>query len=308
MSSKTISRILLVLGVLVLSYPLVANLLKAYQERTSVAQFESVALSQAEKAKIQDQIGSYNKELESGQFNSQVDIVTTKDGEAVSHYDFFNTGEVLGTLVIPGIKEKLPIYFGSGENVLRSGVGLMENTSYPGSPSGHAVITGHRGTYDATIFRNLDRLGVGDVFYIQDKLTVLKYKVFGIQTVEPMDGRVLKLEPHRDLVTLLTCTPYIFNTHRLLVNAERANFEPGELEALLADDAKLVSVEETSAEIVAPQIEGTLKAPEKSFLAILADLSWEIKAIILVLALTTLGSIFAIVRVKNRRGEENAHS
>ena len=107
------------------------------------------------------------------------------DPNAVSYYDFLQTGEPLGTLIIPAIQEKLPIYYGSSENVLRVGVGLMENTSYPGSRDGNSVLTGHRGTYDSNIFRHVDKLVLGDVFYIQDALHLLKYKIYDIMVVKP---------------------------------------------------------------------------------------------------------------------------
>jgi LPXTG-site transpeptidase (sortase) family protein len=292
---------------MVLAYPLTASALKTYQEKTSVTTFEASGMTEQEKIEMRQSIGEYNKTLQQGEFYTQIDSLTSAEGAPVSHFDFFNTGEVLGTLVIPVIKEKLPIYFGAGENVLRVGVGLMEKTSYPGSLPGHAVITGHRGTYDATIFRNLDKVGIGDVFYIQDKLNVLKYKVFEIKTVEPMDGRLIKLVPDRDLVTLLTCTPYIFNTHRLLITAERAAFDEGELEGLLETGAEIVTVNK-AAKGVAPEITGVLKAPEKSTFAKFLELSWEIKAIILVLVLVGIGSVIAFLRsrARSRRGEHNA--
>ena len=294
----------MIAGLLVLAYPISAYGLR-YRERTSVQQYSSGNLSQEEKNELIESIVNYNLSLDDGRFNSQIEELVNPDPNAVSYYDFLQTGEPLGTLIIPAIQEKLPIYYGSGENVLRVGVGLMENTSYPGSRNGNSVLTGHRGTYDSNIFRHVDKLVLGDVFYIQDALHLMKYKIYDIMVVKPNDGRFIKIEPGRDIVTLVTCTPYLINTERLLIFSERVNFEPGEAESLLDKEAAIVS-EDT---IEQPEIIGSVKAPLKSVAQEVRSMGWEMKAILGVVILLLVGLIITLlisVHKKGKQGVSNA--
>ena len=295
----------LIAGLLVMAYPLTAYCIRYWRERNSVEQFTSGNLTQERKTELKEAIENYNQSLGDGRFNSQINELVNPDPNAVSYYDFLQTGEPLGTLIIPAIQEKLPIYYGSSENVLRVGVGLMENTSYPGSRDGNSVLTGHRGTYDSNIFRHVDKLVLGDVFYIQDALHLLKYKIFDIMVVKPHDGRLIKIEPGRDIVTLVTCTPYLINTERLLIFAERVNFEPGEAESLLDKEAVIVS-EDT---IEQPEIIGAVMAPPKTVVQEVKSMGWELKAIIGVVIFIVLGLVITLlisVLKKRKQGVLNA--
>lgn len=286
-----LGAIFLIAGLLVMAYPLTAYGLRYYRERTSVKQFTSGNLTQEGKNELKQAIETYNQSLSDGRFNSQINELVNPDPNAVSYYDFLQTGEPLGTLIIPAIQEKLPVYYGSNENVLRVGVGLMENTSYPGSRDGNSVLTGHRGTYDSNIFRHIDKLAIGDVFYIQDALHLLKYKVYDIMVVKPTDGRYIKIEPGRDIVTLVTCTPYLINTERLLIFSERTQFEAGEAESLLDKEAVIIS-EDT---IEQPEILGAVMAPPKTVVQEVQSMGWELKAIIGVVLLIFLGLIITLL-------------
>ena len=184
--------------------------------------------------------------------------------------------------------------------MLRVGVGLMENTSYPGSRNGNSVLTGHRGTYDSNIFRHVDKLVLGDVFYIQDALHLMKYKIYDIMVVKPNDGRFIKIEPGRDIVTLVTCTPYLINTERLLIFSERVNFEPGEAESLLDKEAAIVS-EDT---IEQPEIIGSVKAPPKTVAQEVRSMGWELKAILGVVILLISGLIITLLRSVHKKGKQ----
>lgn len=300
-----LSAIFLIAGLLVMAYPITAYVLRLHRERSSVQQFTSGDLTQEKKDELIEAIVNYNQSLSEGRFNSQIAELVNPDPNAVSYYDFLQTGEPLGTLIIPAIQEKLPIYYGSSENVLRVGVGLMENTSYPGSRDGNSVLTGHRGTYDSNIFRHVDKLVLGDVFYIQDALHLLKYKIYEIKVVKPTDGRFIKIEPGRDIVTLVTCTPYLINTERLLIFSERVNFEPGEAESLLDKEAAIVS-EDT---IEQPEIVGSVKAPPKTVVQEVRSMGWEMKAIIGVVTLILSGLVITLLRSvlkKRKQGVSDA--
>lgn len=129
---------------------------------------------------------------------------------------------VMGTLEIPSINVSLPIYHGVSNGVLRIGVGHLEGTSLPiGGTGTHAVLSGHRGLTSAKLFTDLDKLVEGDLFYIQILNETLVYEVDQILIVEPEDTSALAIDPEQDYVTLMTCTPYGINTHRLLVRGHR---------------------------------------------------------------------------------------
>lgn len=137
----------------------------------------------------------------------------------------FSGDGVMGYIQIPKISVDLPIYHGTSEEVLEKGVGHIQNTSVPiGGNSTHSVLTGHTGLPNAELFTRLDELVVGDVFYIHVLNDVLAYKVYEIKVVLPDNIDELRITSGEDLVTLVTCTPYGVNSHRLLVKAERVEY------------------------------------------------------------------------------------
>lgn len=134
--------------------------------------------------------------------------------------------EMLGHVEIPRIGQDLPIYAGTTDEVLEKGLGHLEGTSLPiGGTSTHAVVTGHRGLPNAKLFRNLDQLVEGDVFYIHNIEGTLAYQVDKIQVVDPSDFDPVLVEEGKDYATLLTCTPYMINSHRLLVRGHRIPYQ-----------------------------------------------------------------------------------
>lgn len=137
--------------------------------------------------------------------------------------------EVMCTLEIPKIDLSLPVYHGTSEEVLAKGIGHLEVTALPiGGLNRHAVLTGHRGLPSSELFTRLDEVEVGDIFYIHVLDEVHAYQVDQITTVEPDELENLVAEPDKDLVTLVTCTPYAVNSHRLLVRGVRVAYEPEE--------------------------------------------------------------------------------
>jgi sortase A len=134
-----------------------------------------------------------------------------------------NTSNVIAYIEIPKINVHLPVYHGTGKAVLQVGVGHLEGTSLPiGGINSHASLSGHRGLPSAKLFTDLDKLEIGDVFtiYVLDKR--LNYTVDSIEVVLPERAESLFIEQDKDLVTLITCTPYALNTHRLLVRGSRS--------------------------------------------------------------------------------------
>lgn len=159
-----------------------------------------------------------------------------------NYLDCLNTGGVMGYIEIPKIGVRLPIYHGTSEEVLQKGVGHIESTALPiGGDLTHTILTGHCGLPSATLFTNLDQLKIGDQFYIYVLDRVLAYKVDEINTVLPDELQNLKTIEGRDLVTLVTCTPYGVNTHRLLVRGARIPYVPEDAEEY-RQTAGLISV------------------------------------------------------------------
>lgn len=129
---------------------------------------------------------------------------------------------IMGSIEIPKIHVDLAIYHGVGADVLEKGIGHLEGTSLPiGGEGTHAALSGHRGLPSAKLFTDLDQLEVGDVFYLHILRETLAYQVDQIKTVLPFETEDLAIEPGKDYVTLITCTPYGVNTHRLLIRGTR---------------------------------------------------------------------------------------
>lgn len=151
---------------------------------------------------------------------SDEDSASSKDKEYQSLLDSGNG--VMGTIRIPKVSIDLPIYHGTSETALASGAGHLYGSSLPvGGKSTHSVITGHRGLVEAMMFTRLDELKAGDFFYVEVMGEKLGYEVDRITVIEPNDTSQLKIVPGEDRITLMTCTPYGVNTHRLLVSGHR---------------------------------------------------------------------------------------
>ena len=157
-----------------------------------------------------------------GSHASGDDSLSAKDKEYQSLLDA--GGGVMGTIRVPKVSIKLPIYHGTSNVALASGAGHLYGTSLPvGDASTHAVITGHRGLVEAAMFTRLDEVDKGDFFYIEVMGGTLGYEVDHIEVIEPSDTSRLRVVKGEDRVTLMTCTPYGVNTHRLLVSGHRVS-------------------------------------------------------------------------------------
>lgn len=174
-------------------------------------------------AKILEKAHTYNEELFlNGRLWALEDKVQERYLETL---DISGSG-IMGYIEIPSIRVTLPIYHGTSDKVLQEAIGHVAWSSLPaGGENTHAVLSGHRGLPSAKLFTNLDDLEVGDRFMIHILSETLTYEVDRILTVKPTDTSELEIVPGMDLVTLVTCTPYGINTHRLLVRGHRVDHE-----------------------------------------------------------------------------------
>lgn len=228
--STILAVILILAGVLVFSYPLLADLVSNQQHSQVITNYsETVStLSAAEKQKQLKLAKEYNDNLTGEPLH---DPFVEGSGYALptNYTDVLNlNGDgVMGYLSIPKIKLNLPIYHGTDDETLAKGVGHMRQTSLPiGGKGNRSVLTGHRGLPSAELFTRLDELDKGDIFTISVLDETHAYKVVEIETVKPDDLDKIRAEAGRDLITLVTCTPYGINTHRLLVTGERTAYHP----------------------------------------------------------------------------------
>ncbi len=208
--------LLLLLGFAVFMYPIVSNWLQSYTARTEISSYD----------KTIQKMG--NAAIRTAEKNAQQYNLSLNDSNKKSELDYdevLAVTEAIGYIEIPKIGVYLPIYHGFSDEVLQKGVGHMEGTSLPiGGESTHSVLSGHTGLPSAELFTDLDLLKQGDAFYIHVLDKVLKYEVDQIKIVLPSDTSDTRIIEGGDYVTLLTCTPYGINSHRLLVRGERVPY------------------------------------------------------------------------------------
>ena len=204
----------------VLLYPTVSNYFNAMNQSRVVARYFDDAAGTEDKHMntLLAAVREYNKAL-----LHKANRFKFTPQEAEEYKALLNTGrDVMGILEIDKIGVKLPIYHGSDKGVLQVGLGHMQGTSLPvGGKGTHAFITGHRGLPSSALLTNLDKLGKGDTFVLYVLGETLAYQVDHIQTVLPDEVRALDIDKDSDRCTLVTCTPYGINSHRLLVRGTR---------------------------------------------------------------------------------------
>ena len=137
--------------------------------------------------------------------------------------------DIMGSLEIPKIQVELPIYHGTEDEVLSNGIGHLEGTSLPiGGENTHSVLTGHRGLPSSKLLVRLDEMKIGDLFFIHTYKEVMAYKVEDIMVVKPEDTAWMEIKGEKDLVSLVTCTPFGINSHRLIVTGHRVDYKEKE--------------------------------------------------------------------------------
>lgn len=219
--STIVLVILLLIGLSLLLYPTVSDYWNSFHQTRAIATYaENVAaLDNASYDAIWDAARQYNRNLCS-RSNSFL-LSEEQKAEYESLLDISGQG-VMGYIEIPEIDVSLPIYHGTEDPVLQVAVGHLEWTSLPvGGESTHCVLSGHRGLPSAKLFTDLDKLREGDTFLLRVLDEILTYEVDQILIVEPQDTAALEIAEGEDYCTLVTCTPYGINTHRLLVRGRR---------------------------------------------------------------------------------------
>ncbi len=229
---------MMVAGFGLLLYPLVANTWNNHVQETLVSNYSEAVDSAIEEGKLDvssemERATEYNEELlpsilpdsfaeaEANGTDSNYQSILNANGDGI-----------MGYIQIPSINVKLPIFHTTSEEVLQIGVGHLEGSSLPvGGENTHSVLSAHRGLPSATLFTDLDKVQIGDDFFLIILGEYLAYEVDQIEVVEPDDTSLLQVEDGQDLCTLITCTPYGVNTERLMVRGHRVEYTP----TLLAD-------------------------------------------------------------------------
>ncbi|MBR3098732.1 MAG: class C sortase [Clostridia bacterium] len=265
-----VSNVLLVLilltGIAIVAYPTFSDYWNSmHQSRAIMGYAERVAeLDNEAYTEIWDDAIEYNRRLQyrANRWAIPDDEAALEEYNAELNVD--GTGN-MGFVTIPKTDTNLPLYHGTEESILQTSIGHIEGTSLPcGSlhpdeenfsrtdfPS-HCVLSGHRGLPSAKLFTDLDKLEVGDIFYLTVLDQTLTYEIDRITVIEPTDMKELELIPGMDLCTLMTCTPYGINTHRLLVRGQRIENEKKKLDVRVTADALKISPIEVAPFIAAP--------------------------------------------------------
>lgn len=207
------------------------------QQNNTISTYES-KVKHTDKAKINEQIQkahNYNDMLfqTMGASVGDIDTAVLSDESYENILNLSDNG-IMGSIEIPKIGVDLPIYHGTSDDVLSNGVGHLQNSSFPvGGENTRTVLTGHRGLPNAKLFTRLDELKKDDLFYIRVGNKTLAYQIYKIEIVKKEEAPdVLGIEEGKDLATLITCTPYGINTHRLILTGKRVPYSEKKKEAI----------------------------------------------------------------------------
>lgn len=218
--------LIFIVGVAIFLYPSISNYINTKHQSRVVASYDEALanLTTEDYSSYWKAAKEFNERLVKAQSSSFL----TLDGELKAKYydtlDPTGTG-VIGTIEIENIGVRLPIYHGTEETVLQMGIGHLEGSSFPtGTTSTHCILSGHRGLPSAKLFTDLDQMIVGDTFLLHILDQTFAYQVDNISIVLPEDTGGLGIVDGEEYVTLVTCTPYGVNTHRLLVRAKRVDY------------------------------------------------------------------------------------
>ncbi|OLR55077.1 class C sortase [Hornefia porci] len=223
---------ILIAGLLVLFYPTYSNWINQFYAKKMITNYEheSKDLSENSREKLYKAAVKYNQKLAKetipASFAKRMGIKNDKNYE--SQLDVTGDG-ILGCVNIPSINVSLPIYHYTSKEILEKGAGHLFGSSLPvGGKNTHTVITAHRGLPSARMFTDLDELRTGDRFYLEVLGHTLAYEVDKIKTVKPDETSDLRIEKKKDFASLVTCTPYGQNTHRLVVRGHRIPYKVGD--------------------------------------------------------------------------------
>ena len=221
-ADRLITMVVILIGVGLMVWPWVLDRLEASGVFNQISAVSSTvdALSAEERERIFLQARSYNELLAGEASELPADEVEPYEKQLI-----FDRDPMMSWVEIPSINVSMPIYHGTSEEVLMAGVGHLEGTSLPvGGASTHCVLTAHSGMRNLSMFDDIHALGEGDLVLLHTMNQTLAYKVTGSEVVWPDEAESLGIEPGADGLTLVTCTPYGVNDHRLLVHCERTEY------------------------------------------------------------------------------------
>ena len=251
--STVLLLVTLMIGISLLLYPTISDYWNSFHQSRAIAGYaEAVAqMDEIDYEKIWNDAVEYNKEL---QTRSNHWFLTEEQQEEYESMLNVSDNGIMGYIEIPSIKVSLPIYHGVDEGILQVAIGHIEGSSLPvGGKGSHCVISGHRGLPSAKLFTDLDQLAEGDIFMLRVLDETLTYEVDQILIVEPNDMSSLEFDEEKDYCTLVTCTPYGINSHRLLVRGHHvANLEESEEIRVTADAQQIDPV------LITPALAGIL--------------------------------------------------
>ena len=238
----------LLTGISLLLYPIVSDYWNSLHQSKAIAGYmeDTAKLDDKSYERLWEEAQAYNCTLLENENRFQPSEEEKETYEQL--LDISGQG-MMGHVEIPSINVLLPIYHGTDEEILQVAIGHIEGTSLPvGGKSTHCVISGHRGLPSAKLFTDLDQLTEGDIFILHVLDKTLTYEVDQIHIVEPDDVSLLAIEEGEDLCTLMTCTPYGVNSHRLLVRGHRIENQESATTRITADAALI------DPELIAPII------------------------------------------------------
>lgn len=234
------TKFLYIVGVLLCAFPLLSSIYTGVVQNNMLSTYKS-KVTATDTQTIEEQVElahKYNEAL--FQFsNSSVGDMSTdilSDESYNSILDITGKG-IIGTIEIPKIDVNLPIYHGTDDDVLSNGIGHIQTSSFPvGGINTRTVVSGHRGLPNAKLFTRLDELVKNDLFYFKVGGKTLAYKIYKIEVVKKDEAPdVIGIEEGKDLATMITCTPYGINTHRLIITGKRVPYNPKKKKAIKSE-------------------------------------------------------------------------
>lgn len=224
---KKFRNLLFWAGFLICIFPVISNIVERQRQADAVATYRQTMEKEDEK-EIEEkwrQANEYNEML----FQAKGGIVEETEEKKYEELLNIHGTDIMGSLEIPKIQVELPIYHGTADEVLSNGIGHLEGTSLPiGGENTHSVLTGHRGLPSSKLLVRLDEMKIGDLFFIHTYKEVMAYKVEDIMVVKPEDTAWMEIKAEKDLVSLVTCTPFGINSHRLIVTGHRVDYKEKE--------------------------------------------------------------------------------
>ena len=222
---SVLAAVFFIAAVAALSYPIISNVLNNRESAVTVESYDTAVerLTKREKESMLKNAEKYNAALSPQDLDDSLNFSPENYDEMLSVTD----DGAMCCINIPSLSMYLPVYHGTEVDTLQKGIGHLAGSALPvGGEGTHCVLTGHSGLAENKLFTDITKLEVGDIFYLHTLGETLAYKVGEINTVDPSDKSLLKAEDGEDLCTLVTCTPYGINTHRLLVKGERIDYVP----------------------------------------------------------------------------------